>query len=450
MPGRGFPAGPGRARPLAALLLALAAAAAPAQESLVAAARRVLPSVVSLSTERLRTRRVGGAVRRYSVRGAGSGFVIDTLGHILTCNHVIADYQSIAVRFSDGRTIDNALVTVVGRDPATDLAVLRVAGARGLVPVEWADSDALEPGQPVLAAGSPFGLDGSTSAGVVSGLSRWGLPKSSGPDFQDFIQTDALINPGNSGGPLVDARGRVVGVNSFIRTSEGKNTGIGFATPGNLARDVARALVVDGTVRRGYAGINTQALTEPMRAALGLADTLGVIVASVNPSGPGARAGLRAGDVIVELGGRPVTDVRWFQNAVAGRLPGTRVKLEYIRLGRRVETEVALGAWPVSSTEPRPQLPTSEWLGLRVRDIEAADRLRTGLGAGVVVAGLEPGGPAADAGLSAGDVIIEVNLAPVLSRADFARIRRAMQGSERPLLVRVLRGRSAFYTAIEP
>jgi serine protease Do len=422
-----------------------------AQDELALAARRVLPSVVSLFTEKLKTGRVQGEVRRYSARGEGSGFFTDTLGHILTCNHVIADYQTIQVKLPDGRVIDDSRVTVVGRDPATDLAMLRVDGVRGIRAVEWGNSDALEPGQAVLATGSPFGLEGSISAGVVSGLSRWGLPKSSGPDFQDFIQTDAQINPGNSGGPLVDAQGRVVGVNSFIRTtSEGGHTGIGFATPGNMARDVARALVADGTVRRGYIGINTQALTGGIRAALGLAAPGGVLISSVTYDGPGMKAGLRPGDVVVELDGKAVPDVRWFQNAIAGREPGSTVRLAYLRLGRRAEAEATLGAWPASSTDPKPQLRSKYWLGLRVRDIEAGDRTRTALTFGVVAAQLEPGAPAADAGLQAGDVIVEINLAPVRSKSDYARIQKTMMGVSRPLLLRVFRGRSAFYTAVEP
>ncbi|MFO7650323.1 MAG: trypsin-like peptidase domain-containing protein, partial [bacterium] len=363
----------------------------------------------------------------------------------------IADYQTIAVKLSDGRLVGNGRVRVIGRDPATDLAVLRLDGVSGLDPVEWGSSDALEPGQAVLAVGSPFGLEGSTSAGVVSGLSRWGLAKSSGPDFQDFIQTDALINPGNSGGPLVDARGRVVGVNSFIRTSEGKNTGIGFATPGDLARGVARALVADGTVRRGHIGISTQPLTDPIRSALGLAESAaGVLVASIVYDGPGLKAGLKPGDVIVELDGRPVPDVRWFQNAVAEREPGSGLRLGYLRLGRKTEVDVTLGAWPATSTEPRPQVQPTNWLGLSVRDLEPADRTRTGLALGAVVSALEPGASAADAGLAAGDVIVEINLAPVGSKADFGRIRRTMLGIDRPLLVRAFRGRGAFYTAVEP
>jgi serine protease Do len=442
-------AGHGR-RAAIAVLVMLAAGAAAAQEEFALAARRVLPSVVSLFTEKLKTGRVQGAVRQYSARGEGSGFVIDTLGDILTCNHVIADYQSIEVKLPDGRVIGEPRVRVIGRDPATDLAVVRVEGVSGLKPVEWGNSDALEPGQAVLATGSPFGLEGSISAGVVSGLSRWGLPKSSGPDFQDFIQTDALINPGNSGGPLVDAQGRVVGVNSFIRTNQGGNTGIGFATPGNLARDVARALVADGTVRRGFIGINTQALTGPIRAALGYAGQGGVLVVTTTYEGPGAKAGLKPGDVLVELDGAPVTDVRWFQNAVASREPGSAVRLGFVRLGRRAETQATLASWPVSSTDPKPRIESKFWLGMRVRDLGSADRSRTGLTAGAVVDQLEADAAAGGAGLQTGDVIVEVNLAPVRSRADFVRIQKTMTGINRPLLVRAYRGRSAFYTAVEP
>ncbi len=453
MSGGGFPVGNCRPRyKVIAVRLALLifATTVVAEEPLVLAARRVMPSVVSLATEKLRRRRSKGTLRRYSVRGVGSGFVIDTLGHILTCDHVIADYQTVTVRFSDGRTVAADQVRVLGRDPVTDLAVLKVEGVRGLIPIEWADSDRLELGQSVAAVGSPFGLDGSFSSGVVSGLSRWGLPKRSGPDFQDFIQTDALINPGNSGGPLIDARGLVVGVSSFIRTESGGHTGIGFAIPSNLARDVARMLIASGFVRRGFSGINAQELTGPLREALAYSDSGGVLIAALAAGGPAIKAGLRPGDIIVELNGRRVTDVRWFQNTITGYPPGSEVRLVFIRGGREAAVSFVLGAWPGVSPEPQPQLQPVLWLGLGVRDLEETDRARTGLAAGVVVSALEPGAPAADAGLVVGDVIVEINLTPVRSRADFLRIRRSLAGSDRPLAMRVFRGRSAFYTAVEP
>jgi len=293
--------------------------AAVGQVSFVSAANTVRPSLVSIVTDK-----VGPAAGADSSspglvesRALGSGFVLDTLGHILTCNHVVAQYGGVTVRFSDDKTYSGSEVSVVGQDPVTDLAVIRVTAKRVFVPAGLGNSDGLDVGQPVMAMGSPFGLEGTATAGIVSGLSRWGQPKSSGPDFQDFIQTDALVNPGNSGGPLVDLQGKVVGVSSFIRTTRSGPTGIGFATPINLAKSIAEQLIRQGKVTRGFLGITTQPLTDGIRQALDLRTRGGVLVSSVEPGRPGDKAGIMPGDVIVTIDGKPIPDARWFQSEVA-------------------------------------------------------------------------------------------------------------------------------------
>jgi len=433
-------------------LILLMTGAAVAQVSFVSAADAVRPSLVSMVIDKVGPAGAADSSGPSPVqtRALGSGFVLDTLGHILTCNHVVAHYEGVTVKFSDNKTYNGAEVVVVGVDPVTDLAVIQVKAKREFVPVALGNSEELEVGQPVMAMGSPFGLEGTATAGIVSALSRWGQPKSSGPDFQDFIQTDALVNPGNSGGPLVDLRGRVVGVNSFTRTNRSGPTGIGFATPSNLAKSVADQLVRHGRVIRGFLGVSTQPITEGIRQALGMRSRDGVLVSSVDAGQPGARAGILPGDAIVTLDGKLIPDARWFQSEVAGREPATSVKLSLLRKGVPMTVTAVLNAWPTVRTGPTRAPSPDAWLGLTVRNLTGADRSRTALDGGIGVEAVEPGSGAARAGIVADDVIPEINLAPVRSRADFGQIEKTMAGSKRPLLLRVFRGRQAFYTTVEP
>ncbi len=426
------------------------AGAAVAQVNFVPAADAVRPSLVSIITEKVEPTADSSGPAVLQNRVLGSGFVIDTLGHILTCNHVVAEYGCVTVKFSDGKTFGGSEVSVVGQDPVTDLAVIRVTATKRFTPAALGNSAELEVGQPVMAMGSPFGLEGTATAGIVSGLSRWGQPKSSGPDFQDFIQTDALVNPGNSGGPLVDEQGKVVGVNSFIRTTRSGPTGIGFSTPINLAKAVAEQLIRNGKVIRGYVGMSTQAITEAIGKAIGARPRSGVLVASVDPGGPAARAGIRPGYVIAYLDGKPIPDVRWFQSEVAGRSPGTTVTFGIpTRSGTDRVRTVKLGSWVVPAQPSPTALMTKHWLGLVVKDGRVAEPRSDEMGEGIVITEVE-GGAGAEAGLRPGDIIIEINLAPVRNVADFERIEKVMAGTKRPLLLRAFRGRQAFYTTVQP
>lgn len=431
----------------------LLAGAALAQVSFVAAADAVRPSLVSIVTDRVEPTADSGDRAALRPQELGSGFLLDTLGHILTCNHVVDGYGGVTVKLSDGTTFRGSEVSVAGQDPITDLAVVKVTAARKFVPAMLGNSDELEVGQPVMAMGSPFGLEGTATAGIVSALSRWGLAKSTGPDFQDFIQTDALINPGNSGGPLVDVQGRVVGVSSFVRTLRSGPTGIGFATPINLALSVAGQLIRNGRVVRGLLGISTQPVTEGIRLALGLPTRNGALVASVDPGQPADEAGVRPGDVIAEIDGRPIPDVRWFQSEVAGRSPGTTVVLGVITRGPRGDAErilrIRLGSWVVPD-QPGPTSPMAKhWLGIAVKDHVASGLRAGGPSYGIMVSEVESG-TGAEAGLRVGDVINEVNFAPVRNRSDFGRIEQVMKGTPRPLLLRVFRRGQAFYTTVQP
>jgi serine protease Do len=431
-------------------MLALASAVA-AQVSFVSAANAVRPSVVSIITDKVVPAAGADSSRPglAETQALGSGFVIDTLGHILTCHHVVARYTDLTVRFSDDEVYSGSAVAVVGVDPLTDLAVIRVITKRAFAPALLGNSTELEIGQPVMAMGSPFGLEGTATAGIVSGLSRWGEAKSSGPDFQDFIQTDALVNPGNSGGPLVDVRGRVVGVNSFIRTTRTGPTGIGFATPMNLAKSVAEQLIRDGKVTRGLLGISTQPITEGIRQALGLRTRKGVLVTALEPGRPGDKAGIRPGDAIVTIDGKPIPDARWFQSEVAGRRPGTAVTFGLGRLGQRETVTATLGAWTVPVQEGPKVFTTRHWLGIAVKDYQAAESRPGDPNYGIAITEVE-GGTGAEAGLRPGDVINEINLAPVRNVADYERIEKVMVDTERPLLLRVFRRRQPFYTTVQP
>ena len=422
-----------------------------AQVSFVSAANAVRPSLVSIVTDKVG---LAGAADSSSPGFAqslalGSGFVLDTLGHILTCNHVVANYSGLTVRFSDDQSYRGSDVVVIGVDPITDIAVIQVKAKRAFAPATLGNSAELEIGQPVMAMGSPFGLEGTATAGIVSGLSRWGEAKSSGPDFQDFIQTDALINPGNSGGPLVDVRGRVVGINSFIRTTRAGPTGIGFATPINLAKSVAGQLIAHHQVVRGLLGTSSQAITEDMRQALGLRSRDGVLITAVDPDRPGDKAGLLPGDVIITLDGDTVPDARWFQSEIAGRAPGTTVNLGLFRKGQKKFVTATLGFWMIPVEQGPKAFTTTHWLGLVVKDKVGAESRPGEPDYGIVVAEVE-GGTGAEAGLRPGDVINEINLAPVHSVADFERIEKAMSGTSRPLLLRVFRGRQPFYATVQP
>jgi serine protease Do len=242
----------------------------------------------------------------------------------------------------------------------------------------------------------------------------------------------------------------VVGVSSFIRTTRTGPTGIGFATPINLAKSVADQLIRNGRVIRGFLGISTQPITEGIRQALGLRSRDGVLVSSVDPGQPGAKAGILPGDAIVTLDGRSIPDPQWFQSEVAGREPGTSVKLALLRKGAPMMVAAALGAWPTVRTGPTQAPPPGTWLGLTVRDACLTKPAPGEPECGILIAQVESGSPGAEAGLRPDDIVCEINLAPARSKADFEQIERVMAGSKRPLLLRVFRGHEAFYTTVEP
>ncbi len=366
-------------------------------------------------------------------RGLGSGVIIDASGVALTNAHVVQGADEVEVALADG---SRHPARVVGLDTKTDLAVLRIQGARSFPALRLGNSDEVRVGDWVLAVGSPFGLDATVTSGIVSAKARH---IGAGP-YDDFLQTDAAINPGNSGGPLVNMRGEVIGINTAI--VRGGN-GIGFAIPSNLARRVSAELLDKGRVTRGWLGVALQPLTPELAQVFKVQDGKGALVADVQPDSPAARAGVRSGDVVVGFNGKPVADPGDLARAVAMTDPGQTVRLTIRRDGADRTLEVRLGEQAGEAPRAR--------LGLEVRPVTPVVARELGLDSteGVVVTGVEDDSPAEDAGVRRGDVIREVNRRPIRSLADFDQAVKALKPGE-TVTLRLQRGRTALYVALAP
>ncbi|TCZ53657.1 DegQ family serine endoprotease [Roseicella aquatilis] len=337
--------------------------------------------------------------------GQGSGFIIDPSGYVVTNNHVVGEADSVRVELADGREMP---AKVVGTDPKTDLALLKVEAGNTLPTVAFGDSGKLRVGEWVLAMGNPFGLGGTATAGIVSARGR---QIGAGP-YDDFIQTDAPINPGNSGGPLFNTAGEVMGVNSAIFSPSGGNIGIGFAVPASLAQSVITQLRENGRVERGWLGVSMQKLDAELASALSVQETKGVLVGGVERDGPAARAGVQAGDVVTAVNDRAIALPRDLAEAVAGVKPGGTVTLHLLRDGKPVTQSVTLGQVP----DTREARGTGE---------ERQGQASLGLalapnrgGEGAVVAEVRPDSAAAEQGLRPGDVILRANGRPVKGPRD--------------------------------
>jgi serine protease Do len=385
--------------------------------------------------------------QRQPRQALGSGFVISSDGYIVTNNHVVEDAAEIHVVFGER---NNVPAKLVGRDPATDIAVLKVDPPPNMAIATWGDSDAAEPGSWVIAIGSPFGLGGTVTVGVVSARSR---DIQSGP-YDDYIQTDASINRGNSGGPLFNARGEVIGVNTAIFSPSGVNIGIGFAVPSQTAQAVADQLIRTGSVERGYVGLRLQEITPALAQALGRQDHKGVLVASVEPGGPADSAGFRSGDVITLFDRKPVESGRDLSRAVAAMKPGTQAPVTVIRDGQPMDLTVTIGQRSEEQTarSAAPDGADDKRLGLALSPIPEAARAQLGLEpgtSGVLIQRVEPNSPAAEAGLRQSDVIVSANNQPVSTPADVAKAWTDAQGQKRPVLLRVKREDQYLFVAIE-
>lgn len=377
--------------------------------------------------------------------GLGSGVIISPDGYIVTNNHVVDGATDIRVTMSDRRILP---AKVVGRDKLTDLAVIKV-NASDLPSVPWGDSTKLHPGQTVLAFGNPLGFRFTVTRGIVSALNR---PNPFGQDRRapgKFIQTDAAINPGNSGGPLVDARGEVVGINTFLVSESGSFSGMGFAIPTQIVRPTVDALIRTGKVEHGYMGIGISDVTPDEARFFDVKNATGAVVTQVEPDSPAGKAGLKVGDVITGLDGKTVNDAGELQVEVGQKQPGTTIHLEVMRAGRNETVPVTLermgsrdGARETSSSEngkPR-------W-GIGLADLTPDVRQQIGVGNdvhGAVIERVAPGSSADNAGLQRGDVIVEVNRRPVSSASDVQKALSSIPKGEDALVLVYSNGGNTF------
>jgi serine protease Do len=380
--------------------------------------------------------------------GLGSGFIISENGLVVTNAHVVGDAGDVEIRLNGGdRTFD---ATVRGVDPLTDLALLKIQADEPLPYVSFGNSDEVEVGDRVVAIGNPFGLGGSVTSGIVSALSR---RIGAGP-YDDFLQIDAPINRGNSGGPTFDLDGNVVGVNTAIFSPSGGSIGIGFAIASNLARDVVADLEDDGQVSRGWLGVGIQDLEPQLARELGLeAETSGTVVTQVQPQSPADRAGFQTGDVITALNGETIEGASALSREVAGIDPDETARFTVVRggdeqeieveLAERPQGEVRMGQGPGRQQPQEPDAPDTTSLGLALAPLSDEARRELGIPGdqGVAVRAVEPGGPAAEAGLQQGDVILEIGRQAVGSPQEAAqRITRLVRNERERMLVLINRG----------
>jgi serine protease Do len=352
------------------------------------------------------------------VRGIGTGMVMDAQGHILTNYHVAGGASRIMVLLADGRTYPAELI---GGDPKTDLAILKIKADGELPQVTFGDSNQVQVGEWVVAIGHPQGLNQTVTKGIISAKHRSGITDPT--TYQDFLQTDAAINPGNSGGPLLNLRGEVIGINAAIASTTGGFQGIGFAIPSNMALYVARQIIEQGEVRRGWLGVSVQNVTAELAKSIGLERIRGGLVADVMQDSPAARAGLRKGDVVIAFQGEEIADGAALRNAVATTPIGEQATITVIRNGDRQEVTVAIG-----SLEKAQEMMTSsveERLGAEFRAIPPERSLQAGIqpGQGLEITAIGEG-PLARAGLENGDFILAVNDQPIDSPETLAALIR--------------------------
>jgi len=353
--------------------------------------------------------------------GLGSGVIISPDGYIVTNNHVVDGATDIRVTMSNREVLPAKLI---GRDPLTDLAVIKV-NAPNLPSVPWGDSAKLRPGQTVLAFGNPYGFRFTVTRGIVSALNRPNPDASDRRKPGQFIQTDAAINPGNSGGALVDARGELIGINTFLISSNGSFSGMGFAIPAQIVQPTVEALIRDGKVSHGFIGIGISDVTPDNAKFFHRSNATGAIVNQVDANSPGGKAGLKTGDVITSLNGQPVTDAGQLQMEVGQKRPGDTIRLEVERDGKNISIPVTLEAMGAAAGHGSVggEHGKGRW-GLSLGDLSPAERDQLQIPTdvhGAVVEDVQPGSPADNAGLQRGDVISEVDRHPQQSAGDVAQ-----------------------------
>jgi serine protease Do len=387
----------------------------------------------------------GDPNREFRQQGLGSGFIIDNEGYILTNNHVIDGADEIKVKTHADKEY---IAEVVGTDPKTDLALLKINPGKSdpLQAAKLGDSDALNVGEWVIAIGNPFGLQATVTAGIVS--AKW-RKIGAGP-YEDFIQTDASINPGNSGGPLFNLRGEVVGVNTMIYTPSGGNVGIGFAIPINIAGNIVNQLKENGRVVRGWLGVVVQTVTPDLAKSFGLDDGRGALVADVEPKGPADKAGLKRGDIILQFNDKQIREMSELPMLVADTPVGSKATLTVLRDGKSRRITATIGELKDSPEAAGGPPKSTAQLGMNVREITPDMVQSLGLSeeSGILIVSVDPGGAAEISGLKKGDVIKEVNRTEVRTMAEFTAA--LQKKSADTILLLVKRGRSTLYLVMKP
>lgn len=385
--------------------------------------------------------------RKRQQRGAGSGFIIDKEGFILTNNHVVENAEKITVTMADKSEVEAELI---GTDPKSDIALIKIDVDEDLPVVELGDSDSLEVGEWVIAIGNPFGLNQTVTVGVVSakGRSRVGIN-----EYENFIQTDAAINPGNSGGPLLNIHGRVVGINSALYSRTGGYMGIGFAIPINMAKFINEQLMAHGKVTRGYLGVGIQDVDEALAGSFGLSKAGGVLITDVQDDTPASRAGVKSEDVIVGMDDVEIKDTQDLRNRIAQIIPGTTVVLHLIRNGKPIKLDAKIGEQPanfgVASTGRPGENPLAPF-GLVVQGLtpDLAEQLGYEGRQGLIISEVQPGSPADEFGLRSGYLIEEVQKVKVTSLGDLRRVMQQSEVTDRVLL-RIRVGQNSRYVVLK-
>ncbi|WP_164100568.1 Do family serine endopeptidase [Candidatus Laterigemmans baculatus] len=381
--------------------------------------------------------RQGGGMQRPEQSGIGSGVIIRDDGYILTNNHVVEGADELVVQLSDGREFE---AETVGTDPETDLAVLKIE-AENLEAAVLGDSDAIQVGDWVLAMGSPFELEQTVTAGIISAKNRVQGIVGGGGGFEDFLQTDAAINPGNSGGPLVNLQGEVVGINTAILSRSGGYNGIGFAIPSGLARPVMESIIESGSVRRGFLGAQLSEIPNEVAEKLDLSARSGAYIRDVLPGQPAAQGGLQAGDIVQSINGRSIRNWSQFRNLIASQGPGARVQMEVLRDGKTVDLEITLGERTEAALAQFAPGEPGIFLNARVQPLnpELAKRMGfEGIDAGLLVTQVARGPERSP--LRAGDVIIAAQGQPVSTVAELLAAKTKADQEEVALRLTVLRG----------
>ena len=381
----------------------------------------------------------GNPPRGFEQRGVGSGFVMSRDGYVLTNNHVVEDADQIKVKLANGKEYEGK---IVGRDPKTDLALVKIEGDSDLHPLKLGNSEDLKVGSWVVAVGSPFGLEQTVTAGIVSAKGR---VIGSGP-YDNFIQTDASINPGNSGGPLINMKGEVVGINTAIIAS---GQGIGFAIPINMAKEIAPQLQEKGHVTRGWLGVGIQEVTPELAKSFDLKEKKGALVSQVVSGSPAEKAGIEQGDIILEFDGKEVSNLQDLPRIVASTPVDKTVTLKVSRNGKITDRRVKIGE--MEEKVEVTKAPSHKSLGITVQNL--TPEIAKGLGlkkeTGVVVTRVEPGSAAADAGIQTGDVIREVNRKPIKDVEEFSQKVEKAKGQNNVLFL-IQRGQNNLFAAVTP